>query len=145
MNLVFRKGAYMIERTLVIIKPDAVKRKLVGEIISRYENKGMELVAMRILSLNEELVNMLYEEHIGKEYFPPYKEFILSGPAVAIVVEGEGAIQAVRKLNGATNPQDAMPGTIRGDFGFFTRYNLVHGSENQTRAKKEIKILFPDL
>jgi nucleoside-diphosphate kinase len=135
----------MIERTLVIIKPDAVKRKLVGEIIARYEKKGMDLIAMRILSLNEELTHMLYEEHLERDYFPPFKEFILSGPVLAIVLEGENVIQSVRKLNGATNPQDALPGTIRGDFGFFTRYNLVHGSENQTRAKKEISILFPDL
>lgn len=135
----------MIERTLVIIKPDAVKRKLVGEIIARYERKNMDLIAMRILSLNEELAHMLYEEHLERDYFPPFKEFILSGPVVAVVVEGENVIQSVRKLNGATNPQDALAGTIRGDFGYFTRYNLVHGSENQARAQKEISILFPDL
>lgn len=135
----------MKERTLVIVKPDAVKRKLVGEILSRYEKKNMDFIAMQILSLNEELTHMLYEEHLERDYFPPYKEFILSGPVVAIVVEGENAIHAVRKINGATNPQDALPGTIRGDFGYFTRFNLVHGSENQTRAQKEISILFPDL
>jgi nucleoside-diphosphate kinase len=135
----------MKERTLVIIKPDAVTRKLVGEIISRYEKKGVDIIAMRILSLNEEMIHMLYEEHLERDYFPPYKEFMLSGPVVSMVLEGENAIQAVRKMNGATNPQDALPGTIRGDFGFFTRYNLVHGSENQTRAQKEIGILFPDM
>ncbi|MBN1902279.1 nucleoside-diphosphate kinase [Candidatus Sumerlaeota bacterium] len=134
-----------MEKTLVIIKPDAVRRKLVGEIISRYEKKGMEIIALRVLRLDENLTKTLYEEHLERDYFPPFKEFILSGPVVAIALEGEGAIQSVRKLNGATNPQDATPGTIRGDYGFFTRYNLVHGSENQARAQKEIGILFPEL
>jgi len=135
----------MIERTLVILKPDAFKRKLIGEILSRYERKGFDIIAMRILCLSEDLVNKLYEEHIGRDYFPPFKEFIMSGAVAAIVIQGENAIEAVRKINGATNPQEAEPGTIRGDYGFFTRYNLVHGSENQERAELELNLIFPEL
>jgi len=134
----------MKERTLVLIKPDAVQRKLVGEIITRYEKKGMEIIALRVIRLNETLVNTLYEEHLQREYFPPFKEFIMSGPVIAAVLEGENAIQAVRKINGATNPQQSPPGTIRGDFGSITRYNLVHGSENFERAQKELSVLFPE-
>jgi len=134
----------MKERTLVLIKPNAIRRKLVGEILSRYEMKGFEITALKVLTLDEKLADQLYGEHIGRDYYPPFKEFIMSGPIIAAIIEGESAIGQVRKLNGATNPLEAAAGTIRGDYGTITRYNLVHGSDGPENAEKEIGILFPD-
>lgn len=135
----------MIEKTFVMLKPDTVKRKLMGEIISRFEKKGLEIIAMRMLQLDEGYVNRLYEEHLGRDYFPPFKEFIMSLPVVVCAVQGENAILSVRKLIGATNPQDAAPGTIRGDYGAITRYNLVHASDKPETAVRELGIFFPEL
>jgi len=135
----------MIEKTFLMVKPDGVRRKLVGEILARFERKGLEILAMRVLTLDEELVSLLYAEHIGKDFFPPFKEFIMSGPVVVCALQGENAIQSVRAIVGATNPQEAAPGTIRGDYGAITRYNLVHASDKPETARRELSIFFQDL
>ena len=135
----------MTERTLVLLKPDAVRRKLIGEIISRFEKKRFDIVALRILTFDEELVNKHYEEHIRKEFFPRLKKFIMSGPTVAAVIEGDDAINSVRKMVGATDPRDASPGTIRGDLATEMPQNLVHASDSPARAQKELALFFPEL
>jgi len=135
----------MIEKTLVMLKPDTIKRKLMGEIISRLEKKGFDIIAMRMIQMDEGLVTSLYEEHLGRDYFQPLKEFIMSLPVVVCAVQGENAILSVRKLIGATSPQDAAPGTIRGDYGAITRCNLVHASDKPETAVRELGIFFPEL
>jgi nucleoside-diphosphate kinase len=135
----------MIEKTFLMVKPDGVRRKLIGEILSRFELKGLEILAMRMLTLDEELASLLYAEHIGKDFFPPFKEFVMSGPVVVCALRGENAIQSVRAIVGATNPQEAMPGTIRGDYCTITRYNLVHASDKPETARRELSIFFKDL
>jgi nucleoside-diphosphate kinase len=123
-----------------------VQRKLVGEVISRIESKGLSLAALRLRSVDRELAAQHYAEHDGKPFFGDLLEFITSGPVVAAVVEGPRAIAAFRQLAGGTDPVDkATPGTIRGDFGLETQFNLVHGSDSPESASREIKLWFPDL
>jgi nucleoside-diphosphate kinase len=134
------------ERTLVLVKPDGVERKLVGEVISRIERKGLALVALEMRTLDRELATQHYAEHDGKPFFGDLVEFITSGPVVAAVVEGPRAIAAFRQLAGGTDPvEKATPGSIRGDFGLETQSNLVHGSDSAESAEREIKLWFPHL
>jgi nucleoside-diphosphate kinase len=133
------------ERTLVLVKPDGVTRRLVGEILSRIEAKGLELVALRMRTIDNELASQHYAEHDGKPFFPDLLEFITSGPLVSAIVEGPRAIAAFRQLAGGTDPvEKASPGTIRGDYGLQTQFNLVHGSDSPESAAREIKLWFPD-
>ncbi|WP_077103428.1 nucleoside-diphosphate kinase [Mycobacterium terramassiliense] len=136
----------MTERTLVLIKPDAVERHLIGEIISRIERKGLIIAALELRHVSEELAGQHYAEHEGKPFFGSLLEFITSGPVVAAVVEGPRAIAAFRQVAGGTDPVDkATPGTIRGDFGLETQFNLVHGSDSEDSAKREIALWFPGI
>jgi nucleoside-diphosphate kinase len=134
------------ERTLVLVKPDGVSRGLVGEVISRIERKGLTLVALELRGVARSLAEQHYAEHDGKSFFESLLEFITSGPVVAMVVEGPRAIAAFRQLAGGTDPvEKAMPGSLRGDFGLETQYNLVHGSDSPESSAREIKLWFPDL
>jgi nucleoside-diphosphate kinase len=135
----------MSQRTLVLLKPDAVQRGLVGEILGRYERKGLTIVAMERRTIDGELADTHYGEHVGKDWYPPLRDFVLSGPLVALVLEGDEAVQVVRDLNGATDGRKAAPGTIRGDLSLSNRYNLVHGSDSVESAEREIGIWFADL
>jgi nucleoside-diphosphate kinase len=133
----------MTERTLLLIKPDGVERGLVGEIISRIERKGLTVAALEMRIVSEELARRHYAEHDGKPFFGSLLEFITSGPLVAAIVEGPRAVAAVRQLVGATDPvEKAAPGTIRGDFGLETQFNLVHGSDSTESAGREIALWF---
>ena len=134
----------MTERTLVLIKPDGVERRLIGEIVSRIERKGLTLVALELRNVSAELAGSHYAEHQGKPFFGSLLEFITSGPVVAAIVEGPRAIAAFRQLAGGTDPvEKATPGTIRGDFGLETQLNLVHGSDSAESATREIALWFP--
>ena len=138
--------AIVSERTLVLVKPDGVARRLVGEVISRIEAKGLNLVALRLRVVNRELAAQHYAEHDGKVFFNDLLDFITSGPLVAAVVEGPRAVAAFRQLADGTDPvEKAAPGSIRGDFGLETQFNLVHGSDSPESAAREIKLWFPDL
>ena len=130
------------ERTFVMIKPDAVQRGLVGEIISRFEKKGIKVVAMKMISVSKKLAEKHYEIHKGKPFFEPTVAYIMSAPVVAMVLEGDNAIEMVRGMMGKTNPQDAAMGTIRGDYGQFIGRNLVHGSDGSDTAEFEINLWF---
>jgi len=131
------------ERTLVLVKPDGVRRGLVGEVIGRLERKGLSLVAMELRTLARETAEEHYGEHKDKPFFAELVEFITGGPLVAMVVEGESAIAAFRQLAGATNPVQANNGSIRGDFAVEVQYNIVHGSDSPESAKREIDLWFP--
>jgi len=133
------------ERTLVLIKPDGVRRGLVGEVLSRIERKGLRIVAMDMRVVGKDLAETHYAEHAGKPFYGSLVEFITSGPLVAMVVEGPRAIEAFRALAGATDPVKATPGTIRGDYALEVQDNIVHGSDSPDSAEREIKIFFPDL
>ena len=135
----------MSERTLVLVKPDGVRRGLVGEVLSRMERKGLRLVAMDLRTLDAATAELHYAEHTAKPFFGALVEFITSGPLVAIVAEGPRAIEAFRGLAGATDPVRATPGTIRGDHALEVQENIVHGSDGPDSAEREIKIFFPDL
>ena len=131
----------MTERTLLLIKPDGVERRLVGEIISRIERKGLTVAALEMRIVSDELASQHYAEHDGKPFFGSLLEFITSGPLVAAIVEGPRAVAAVRQLAGGTDPvEKATPGTIRGDFGLETQFNLVHGSDSPEAAEREIAL-----
>jgi nucleoside-diphosphate kinase len=133
----------MTERTLLLIKPDGVERRLVGEIISRIERKGLTVAALELRIVSDELASQHYAEHDGKPFFASLLEFITSGPLVAAIVEGPRAVAAVRQLAGGTDPvEKATPGTIRGDFGLETQFNLVHGSDSPESAEREIALWF---
>lgn len=134
-----------MERTFVMIKPDGVKRRLVGKIIQRYEEKGLTIEALRFEHLTTDIAEVHYAEHAAKPFFGDLVSHVTSGPAVLMVLSGPNAVQAVRKINGATNPVDADPGSIRGDYGLEITANLVHGSDSLETAKREIGIFFPDL
>ena len=134
-----------MERTFVMIKPDAVRRKLVGEIVRRIENRNLGIIAMKMLTPSRELAEAHYAVHKGKDFFEPTVEFITSGPVVAMIVEGENAIQLMRTTMGATNPLSAAPGTIRGDLTISMRENLIHGSDAPETAATEIKLWFAEL
>jgi nucleoside-diphosphate kinase len=133
------------QRSLVLIKPDAVRRGLAGAILNRFESKGLTIVAMELRQMTAEVADQLYAEHLERPFYPPLRLFITSGPSVAMIVEGDEAVDVVRALNGATDARKAEPGTIRGDFGLSNRENLVHGSDSLESAKREIGIFFPDL
>lgn len=135
----------MTERTLVLVKPDAVRRRLVGEILRRYERKGLDIVAMDLRRIDAQTADRHYEEHVTKEWYPPLREFITSGPLVAFVLEGDEAVAVVRALNGATDGRAAAPGTIRGDLSLSNRENLVHASDSPESAAREIGVFFPGL
>jgi nucleoside-diphosphate kinase len=134
-----------VERTLVLIKPDGVQRGVVGDVIGRLESKGLRIVAMDLRTLSEETARTHYEEHSQRPFFESLVEFITSGPLVAMVVEGERAVEAFRALAGATDPVSAAPGTIRGDLALEVQSNIVHGSDSTYSAEREIKLFFPDL
>ncbi len=131
-----------MEQTLVLIKPDAVKRNLIGEIVTRYERKGLRIVAMKLMTATEEIAGKHYEELQDKPFFGELVDFMVSGPLVAMIVEGPDAVVSVRALNGATNPVEALPGTIRGDYGLEVSANVVHGSDSVASAEREIGIWF---
>ncbi|MEN9698267.1 MAG: hypothetical protein RL448_222 [Actinomycetota bacterium] len=134
------------ERTLVLVKPDGVRRALVGEVIARIERKGYQVVALRMLQADRELLEKHYAEHQGKPFYEPLLEFMMSGPIVALIAEGERVIEGFRSLAGATDPTVAAPGTIRGDLardqGTKVVQNIVHGSDSPESAAREIKIFF---
>ncbi len=134
--------AATVERTLVLLKPDAVGRGLVGEIISRFERKGLELAGLKLVALDRSAAREHYAEHEGKPFFDGLVEFVTAGPLVAAVIEGRGAIRVVRAMVGATSGQDALPGTIRGDLGVSDRFNLVHASDGSESAAREIACFF---
>ena len=134
-----------IEKTLILVKPDAFARGLTGEIIARFERKGLKIVAMRHMVVTEDLAKQHYAEHDGKPFFGELVEFITSGPIVAMVLEGDQAITAARQVIGATNPIEAAPGSIRGDFALEVQNNIVHGSDSPESAEREVKLFFPDL
>ena len=135
----------MSERTLVLIKPDGVRRGLAGDVLSRIERKGLRIVAMDMRVVGKDLAETHYAEHAGKPFYGSLVEFITSGPLVALVVEGPRAIEAFRALAGATDPVKAAPGTIRGDYALEVQDNIVHGSDSPDSAEREIKIFFPDV
>ena len=133
-------------RTLVLLKPDAVERHLVGDIISRFERKGLTIAAMQLRTLNKEILAKHYEEHQGKGFYADLVSFMSRGPVVALVVEGpDDTWEIVRSMMGATNPRAAAPGTIRGDLGTIFTENLIHGSDSAASAEREIQIFFPGL
>ena len=131
-----------MERTLVLLKPDSIQRGLAGEVISRLERRGLKFVAMKLMKVSDELANLHYGEHVGKPFFEGLVKFITSSPIVAMVVEGESAVEVVRNTMGTTNPIQAGPGTIRGDLGLTIGMNLVHGSDSPESARREIDIFF---
>ncbi|HTL24935.1 MAG TPA: nucleoside-diphosphate kinase [Mycobacteriales bacterium] len=133
------------ERTLVLVKPDGVRRGLAGEVISRLERKGLGLVAMELRTLARETAEQHYAEHAERPFFGELVEFITGGPLVALVVEGPNAVAATRRLMGVTNPVEATPGSIRGDYALEIGQNLVHGSDSPASAAREIGIFFPGL
>jgi nucleoside-diphosphate kinase len=133
------------ERTLVLIKPDAVRRGLVGEVLARFERKGLAIVSLDLRSIDAETADRHYAEHVAKDWYPPLRAFITSGPLVAMVLEGDQAVAVVRGLNGATDGRAAAAGTIRGDLSLSNRENLVHASDSVESAAREISIFFPAL
>jgi nucleoside-diphosphate kinase len=132
------------ERTLILIKPDAFERGLTGEMIARFERKGLRIVALKLLQADEPLANIHYEEHTDKPFFGELVEFITRGPLVALVLEGANAINAARQVIGATDPLEADAGSIRGEFATEVTFNLVHGSDSPASAEREIGIWFPE-
>lgn len=135
----------MPQRTLVLLKPDAVHRGLVGHLLARYEAKGLTIVAMDLRTIGEDVADRHYAEHVDRDFYPPLRVFVTSGPLVALVFEGDEAVEVVRTLNGATDGRRAAPGSIRGDLSLSNRENLVHGSDSPESAAREIAMFFPDL
>ena len=133
-----------IEKTFVMIKPDGVQRGLVGEVISRFEKKGLKINGIKMVNIDRELASKHYFEHRGKNFFSELIKFITSGPVVAMVLKGPDAISIVRKLVGATAPKDAEPGSIRGDYVIFTTFNIVHASDSPESSAREIKLFFQE-
>ena len=133
-----------VQRSLILIKPDGVERGLIGEIIARFENKGIRILALKILRFTDDRADLHYAEHLEKGFYPELKSFITSGPSVAMVLEGEETIALARKLMGATSFLNAEPGTIRGDYAFDATRNLVHGSDSPESAAREIPIFFSE-
>ena len=134
-----------MERTLILVKPDAFARGLTGEIIGRFERKGLRLVALSLMTMSRDLASRHYAEHEGKPFYEELVEFITSGPLVAMVLEGEEAVEAARQVIGSTNPLEASPGSIRGDFAIAVGQNMVHGSDSTESGKREVELFFPDL
>ena len=135
----------MSERTLVLLKPDTVRRGLVGQVTSRFEAKGLSIVRMELRTIDGGLADQHYAEHVERDFYPPLRGFVTSGPLVAMVLEGDEAIAVVRSIAGATDGRKAAPGTIRGDLSLSNRENLVHGSDSAESAERELAIWFPDL
>lgn len=135
----------MTQRTLVLLKPDTVRRGLVGNVLSRFEAKGLTIVTLQMRLVDRELADRHYAEHVDKAFYPPLRDFVTSGPMVAAILEGDEAVEVVRAVNGATDGRKAAPGTIRGDLSLSNRENLVHGSDSPESAEREIAIWFPDL
>jgi nucleoside-diphosphate kinase len=133
------------ERSLVLVKPDAIRRGLLGEILSRFERKGLAIDAMVLRTMDGELADQHYAEHVEKAFYPPLKEFMTGGPLVALVLSGDQVVDVVRALVGATDGRKAAPGTIRGDLSLSNRENLVHASDSVESSTREISIFFPDL
>ncbi|HEX7297371.1 MAG TPA: nucleoside-diphosphate kinase [Solirubrobacteraceae bacterium] len=133
-----------MDRTLILVKPDAFARGLTGEIIARFERKGLRIAALRKLQMTEDLAQRHYAEHEGKPFFGELVSFITSGPLVAMVLEGHQAVVAARQVIGATNPLEAAPGSIRGDFALEVGQNLVHGSDSDESAAREVALFFPE-
>jgi nucleoside-diphosphate kinase len=134
-----------MERTLILVKPDAFARSLSGEIIARFERKGLRIVALRHMTVTRELAEQHYEEHAERQFFGELVDFITSGPIVAMVLEGHDAVKAARQVIGATNPLEAAPGSIRGDFATETGQNMVHGSDSPESAARESSLFFGEL
>ncbi|EHL74319.1 nucleoside-diphosphate kinase [Bacillus smithii] len=133
-----------MERTFLMIKPDGVQRNLIGEIVSRFEKKGFQLVGAKLMTVTKELAEKHYQEHKERPFFGELVEFITSGPVFAMVWEGENVIATARQMMGTTNPKDAAPGTIRGDFGLTVSKNVIHGSDSPESAEREIGIFFKE-
>tara|TARA_B100000686_G_C16693319_1_gene919004 strand:- start:604 stop:1053 length:450 start_codon:yes stop_codon:yes gene_type:complete len=131
-----------MERTLVLVKPDGVQRGLVGTVIKRFEDKGLQIAGLKLMHVTEDLAREHYKEHVGKPFFDGLLNFITSSPVAAIAVDGEGAIAIVRNMMGETNPAKAAPGTIRGDFGVDFGLNIVHGSDGLESAERELALFF---
>jgi nucleoside-diphosphate kinase len=134
-----------MERTLILVKPDAFERNLTGEIIARFERKGLRLVAMKLMQMDRELAQQHYAEHEGKPFFEELVTFITSAPLVAMVLEGEQVVAAARQVIGATNPLEASPGSIRGDLAISVGQNMVHGSDSPDSGNREVALFFPEL
>ena len=134
-----------MDRTLILVKPDAFVRRLTGEVIARFERKGLSIVALKYMTVDRDMAERHYDEHREKPFFGDLVEFITGGPLVAMVLEGYEAVTAARQTIGATNPLDAAPGSIRGDFGLEVQTNLVHGSDSPESAFREIGLFFPEL
>jgi nucleoside-diphosphate kinase len=134
-----------IERTLVLVKPDGVRRGLIGKIIARFERMEMKIIAMKLMRVDDDLASQHYKEHEGEPFYPKLMSFITSGDIVAMILEGKSALTLVRKEIGPTDPMEAPPGTIRGDFGLEMPENLVHASDRPESAEREISLFFPDL
>jgi nucleoside-diphosphate kinase len=134
-----------MERTLILVKPDAFARDLTGEIIRRFEQKGLRIAVLRMLNMTKDLARQHYAEHEGKPFFGELVDFITSGPLVAMVLEGTEAVAAARQVIGATNPLEAAPGSIRGDYAIEVGKNMVHGSDSVESGKREVALFFPDL
>ena len=132
----------MAQRTLVLLKPDAVRRGLVGNILSRFESKGLDVVALELRHIDATQADAHYAEHVDRDFYPPLRDFVTSGPLIAAVLEGDEAIEVVRAINGATDGRKAAPGTIRGDLSLSNRENLVHGSDSPESAEREIALWF---
>jgi nucleoside-diphosphate kinase len=133
-----------IQRTFVMIKPDGVRKGLIGEIISRFERRGMKIVAMKMVKMDRALAERLYEEHKGKSFFEELISYVTSGPVVAMVIEADEAVSVVRKMIGATDPKEALPGTIRGDYALSKAENVIHASDSPEKASREISIFFKE-
>ncbi|MBM39216.1 MAG: nucleoside-diphosphate kinase [Chloroflexi bacterium] len=131
-----------METTLILVKPDGVQRGLVGEVIGRLERKGLRISGLKMIQASEELANKHYGEHVGKPFFDSLVSFITSSPLIALAVEGENAVEVSRNLMGATNPKEAAPGTIRGDYGLTIGMNIIHGSDSLESAARELAIFF---
>ena len=131
-----------IERTLILCKPDAVQRGLVGRIITRFEQKGLKVAGLKMIRIDDDLASRHYEAHLEKEFYPRLREFVTSAPVIALAIEGESAIAVARKLIGTTNAIEAEPGTIRGDLGLHPTKNLVHGSDSPESAERELSLFF---
>ena len=134
-----------MDRSLILIKPDAFERGLTGEVIARFERKGLRITALKLMQMERDLAERHYAEHSEKAFFGELVEFITRGPLVAMVLEGDRAVEAARHVIGATNPLDASPGSIRGDYAIEVTFNLVHGSDSDDSAKREIELFFPEL
>ena len=135
----------MTQRTLVLLKPDTVRRGLVGQVLSRFEAKGLTIVAMEHRTIDGAMADQHYAEHVQRDFYPPLRAFATSGPLVSLVLEGDEAIDVVRAVNGATDGRKAAPGTIRGDLSLSNRENLVHASDSPESAEREIALWFPQL